>query len=244
MVAYDIKALIVPGTSLCIPYSYHGYSTRSQQHLSSFAKRLPARYSFVFGNRKKSDGSRSGLDGGCSKMSQWNCSRSKACVSQTVCGRALKCNRTLTRESLPLRQENLSSHRPAENEEHLALTVGGILNRHSHGHSYLCTYHVTRFDVQLHEATFQYHTEHQNPTIGCKQNSCEDCMLKRSLLSGWPHNTIPKFITPQVWFLIFKIEHGKFFLIYFSPIWLTWDNFRTYITPLIFDLAQWNLVFR
>ena len=34
------------------------------------------------------------------------------------------------------------------------LTVGGILNRQSHGHSYLCTYHVTRSDVQLHEAIF------------------------------------------------------------------------------------------
>ena len=34
------------------------------------------------------------------------------------------------------------------------LTVGVILNRYKHGHSYLCTYHVTRSDVQLQEAIF------------------------------------------------------------------------------------------
>ena len=135
---------------------------------SSFAKSLPARCSFIFGNRKKSDSARSGLYGGCSKMSQWNFSRSKACVCRAVCGRALSCNRTIPRESLPLRQDNLRSHRPAENEQ-LAPKVGGILNRHSHDYSYLYTYHVTRSDVQLHGATFQHHTEHQKSMIGCNK---------------------------------------------------------------------------
>ena len=120
---------------------------------SSFAKRLPARCSFISGNRRKSDGARSGLCGGCSMMSEWNSSGSKACVCRAVCGRALSCNRTIPRESLPLRQDNLRSHRPAENNTS-HLTVGGILNRHNHSHSYLCTYHVTRSDVQLHEQLF------------------------------------------------------------------------------------------
>ena len=47
-------------------------------------------------------------------LSQWNCSCSKACVFQTVCGRVLSCNRTTPRESLPLRQDNLRFHRSAE----------------------------------------------------------------------------------------------------------------------------------
>ena len=126
---------------------------------SSFAKRLPARYTLIFGNRKKSDGARSGLYGGCSKMSQWNCS----CVCRAVCGRAIP------RESLSLQQDNLRSHRLAEKNNTSRLTVGGILNLHNHGHSYLCTYHMTRCDVQLHEATFQRHTEHKKPMIGCNK---------------------------------------------------------------------------
>ena len=110
---------------------------------------LPAMCSFIFGNRKKSDGASFGLYGGRSKISQWNCSRSKACVCRTVCRRAVSCNRTIPRESFPLQQHNLRSYRPAENEKHL--TVGGTPNGHSHGHSYLLIYHVTRSDVQLHE---------------------------------------------------------------------------------------------
>ena len=128
---------------------------------SSFAKHLPARCSFIFGNRKKSDGVKSGLYGGCSKMSQWNCSHRKACVCRAVCGRALLCNRTIPRESLPLWKDNVRSFiglQKTNNTSHL--TVGGIFYRHRHDHSYLCTYHVSRFDLQLHEATFQHHTEH------------------------------------------------------------------------------------
>ena len=83
---------------------------------SSFTKRSPARFSFIFENRKKSDGVRSGLYGGCTKMSQWNCSGSNACVCRAVCGRALSCNKIIPRESLPLRQDNLRSHWPAEND--------------------------------------------------------------------------------------------------------------------------------
>ena len=49
---------------------------------------------------EKSDGARSGLYGGCSKISQWNCSHNKACVCRAVCGRALSCIRTIPRESL------------------------------------------------------------------------------------------------------------------------------------------------
>ena len=101
--------------TLCIPCGrlvFQPVSSRS----SPFAKRLPARYSFIFGKRKRSDGAKSGLYEGCSKMCQWNCSRSKACAFRAVSGRTLSCNRTIPRESLPLRQNNLRSHRSAENE--------------------------------------------------------------------------------------------------------------------------------
>ena len=119
-------------------------------------------------------------------MSQWNCSRSKACVSRVVSGRALSCSRTL-RESLPLRQDNLGSNWPAENDSTSHVTVGGIFDRHSHGHSYLCTYHVTRSDVLLHEAIFNI-TPETNDRF--QQNKCMGCMRKRSLLSGWPWYSI------------------------------------------------------
>ena len=121
---------------------------------SSFAKRLPARCSFIFENRKKSDGARSGLYGGCSKMSQWSCSRSKACICRAVCEPALSCNWKILHESLPLRQDNLRSHGLQKTNNTSHLPVGGILNWHTHGHSYLCTYHVTSSDIYLHEAIF------------------------------------------------------------------------------------------
>ena len=117
IVVFDIKALIVPWHqfvyTLFIPCGRLVIQPASFRS-SSFAKRLPARCS-IFGNRKRSDGARSGMYGGCSKLSQWNCSRSKACVCRTVYGRALSCNRTIPRESLPLRQDNLRSHRSAGN---------------------------------------------------------------------------------------------------------------------------------
>ena len=119
---------------------------------SSCVKRLPVRCSSIFGNRKKSDGARSGLYEGCPKMSQWNCSRSKACVCRVVCGRPLSCKRAIPYESLPLRQDNLNliGLRKTNNTSHL--TVGGILNRHEPWPQYFCIYHVTRSDVQLLQA--------------------------------------------------------------------------------------------
>ena len=46
-----------------------------------------------------------------------------------------------------------------------------ILNRYSHGQSYHCTYHVTRSNVQLHEATCQrYLPKHQKPMVGCNKS--------------------------------------------------------------------------
>ena len=83
---------------------------------SSFAKHLPARRPLIFWKQKKSDGARSGMYGGCSKMSHLNCSFRKACVYRAVCGCALSCNRTIPRDSLPLRPDNLTSHRHAENK--------------------------------------------------------------------------------------------------------------------------------
>ena len=83
----------------------------------------------------------------------------QACVCWAVCRHALLYNRTIPCESLPFQQDNLRSHWPAEN---------GLapLNQHNHDHSYLCTYHVTRSKVLLHEETFQHHSEHQKPMIG------------------------------------------------------------------------------
>ena len=68
----------------------------------SFVKCLPARCSFIFRNWKIRR-CQIWLYGGFS-ISQWNCSRSKACVCRTICGSALLCNRTIPRESLPLRR--------------------------------------------------------------------------------------------------------------------------------------------
>ena len=111
--AFDIKALVISlhqfvytdyipcGNLVVQPASFR----------SSFAKHLPARCSFIFGNC-----ARSRLYGGCSKMCQWNYSHCKACVFWAMCGCAFSCNRTITRECLPLRQDNLKSHRPAENK--------------------------------------------------------------------------------------------------------------------------------
>ena len=110
IVTFDIKSLVVP----CHPL-HTMWPPTAFFRSSSFAKRLLARCSFIFGNREKSDGARSRLYGGCLKMCQWNSSRSKACVCLEVCGRALSCNRTIPCESLPLQQDNLRSHRPAEN---------------------------------------------------------------------------------------------------------------------------------
>ena len=154
IVVFDIKTLVPWHQfvySLFIPCGRLVIQPASFRS-SSFAKRLPASSFFIFGNRKKSDGAWSGLYRGCTKMTQWNCSHSKACVCLAVWGCAFSCNRTIPHESLSLRQDNLRSHLPANNTSHL--TVGGILNRHSHGHSYLCTYHVTRSDIQLHETIF------------------------------------------------------------------------------------------
>ena len=106
VIAINIKALVIPWYqfvyTLVTPCGRRQHST-GHNHL----RRV---YQF--------DGA--GLYGGCSKMCQWNCSRSKACVCRAVCEHTLSCNKTIPRESLPLRQDNLRSHRPAENEKHLA----------------------------------------------------------------------------------------------------------------------------
>ena len=118
IVSFDIKALVVPWHqfvyTLFIPCGCLVIQPASFRS-SSLAKHLPGRCSFIFGNQKKSDGTRSGLYGGCTNMSQWNCSCSKACVCRTVYRHALSCNRIIPCESLSLRQDNLRSHRPAEN---------------------------------------------------------------------------------------------------------------------------------
>ena len=89
------------------------YSTSILQVFNIFEE-LTSKVLLHFEYRKNSDGARSGLYGGCLKMSQWNCSRSKACVCQAVLRCALLCNRTIPRESLSLLQDNLRSHRPAK----------------------------------------------------------------------------------------------------------------------------------
>ena len=122
---------------------------------SSFAKRLPVRCSFIFGNRKKSDDARSGLYGGCSKMSRWNCSSSKAFVCRAICGRATE-------------QFHPKISTACENRITPRTSLCGILNRHSHDHSYLWTYHVTRSDVQLHGAIFKITLNTRN-LMGCNK---------------------------------------------------------------------------
>ena len=122
-----------------------------------------------FRKQEKSDSARSGLCGRCSKMSQWNCSRSKACVCRAVCGRALSCNRTISRESLPLRQDNLRTHRPAENELHFAPR-----SRRDSQSAQPCpqlSLNLLRDKIQRTPSwgNFQHHTEHQKLIIGCNK---------------------------------------------------------------------------
>ena len=153
-----------PLHTMCLP----GSSTSTLQVFIT-AKRLPARCSFIFGNRKKSDGARSGLYGGCSKMSQWNCSCSKSCVCRGVCRHALSCNRTIPSESLPLQQDNLRFHRPAENK--WCLTSHSRWDSQSAQPSPQLSLHLPSDKVRRTTAwgNFQYHTEHQKPMIDCNK---------------------------------------------------------------------------
>ena len=122
---------------------------------SSFVKRLPAKCSFIFGNRKKP----------------------RRCEARTV-RRMLEDvpMELLTTTRLVSAGQYADVHCRATEQFHARsclfgkvtlyliglqktnntslITVGGILNRHSHGHSYLCTHHVTRSDVQLPETIF------------------------------------------------------------------------------------------
>ena len=166
-----IKALVVPWHQFvytlfiqCGRLVIRPASFRS----SSFVKRLAARSSFIFENRKKSDGLRSGLYGRCSKMCQCICAARFLSVGQYADVHCRATEQFHARACLfgKITKDLIGLHKT---DDISLLTVGGILNQHSHGHSYLCTYHVTRSDVQLREATFQHHTEHQKPVIGCNK---------------------------------------------------------------------------
>ena len=139
---------------------------------SSFAKRLPARCSIIFETGKSP--TVPGPD--CTEHAR-RCPNGIAHAARLVSTGQyahVRCC-TIPCESLPPRQDDLRSHRPAEKYNTSHLTVGGILNRHSHGHSYLCTCHVTKSHIQLHEATFQHHND------WLQQNRCVNCTCKGSL---------------------------------------------------------------
>ena len=179
-VTSDIKALVPWHVVACLFNQVKTASFRS----SSFAKRLHARSSFIFRNRKKYEGARSGFYGGSSKLSQWNSSSSRACVCWAVCGRVInynKCTVNVTGSNIfRLQKTNNTSY----------LTVGGIFNPYS----YLCTYHVARSDVQLHEAFF---------------NITQDTMNQWSAATKQVHTT--------VWSSYYKLVEG-------IEVTLTWDQ--------------------
>ena len=108
------------GTSFCIPSSYHVAAWLFNQHPSGL-HRLRSVYQQSAPSFLETGTSPTVPGPDCTEdarrcLSGIYCSRSKACVCLAACERALSCNRTIPRETLPLLQDNLKSHWPAENE--------------------------------------------------------------------------------------------------------------------------------
>ena len=125
----------------------------------SFAKRLPARCSFIFRNKKSPTVPGPDCTEDARRCPNGIAHASKACACWVVCGRALSCNRKIARESLPLLQDNVRSHRMQKTNNTSHLIVGGILNRH-----------LPRDKVRRTTSWRNFHrTEHQKPMIGCNR---------------------------------------------------------------------------
>ena len=119
---------------------------------SSFAKRLPARCSFILETGKSptvpgpdctevTQRCRNGIAHAARLLSAGQCSDVHCRATKQFHARAFLFYK-ITYDLTGLQKTNNTSH----------LTVGGILNRKSHGHRCVYTYHVTRSEVQLHEA--------------------------------------------------------------------------------------------
>ena len=101
-------------------------------------------------------------------MFQWNCSRRKACACRAVCGRALSCNRTNPRKSLPLRQDNLRSHRLYRKRITLRTSQSAVFSigtAKATAISALTTLQGSTYNCMRHF----HHTKHKKPMIGCNK---------------------------------------------------------------------------
>ena len=163
IVAFDIKVLLVPWNqfvyTLVIPCEFWQNSS-CLHHLWSVYQQGDR----SFWKQEESDGVRSGLHEECSKMSQWNCSRSNACVCRTcIVVQRIYSTREL---ALSARLPNIFTAcrkritpRTSQSARfsivpwpQLALLLPRDKVRHT----------TVR-------GNFQHHTEHQKPMIGCKK---------------------------------------------------------------------------
>ena len=143
------------GTSLCIPSSYHVAAWLLNKHHSGLSGLHHLRNvyqragSFIFGNglsptvpgtdwTEYARRCPNGIANEARLVSAGQYADVHCCATEQLHARACRFG-NITLDLVGLQKKNYTSN----------LTDGGILNRHSHGHNYVCTYQVTRSDIQL-----------------------------------------------------------------------------------------------
>ena len=153
IVAFDIKALSTFSPVFVYPL-YTTWPPTAFLMCLSFAKRLSARCSFILETGKSS----TVPVPDCTEDTR-RCPNEIAHAERLVSGGHYADVHCCAAEQFQAGAclfgkiiQNLIGLQKTNNTSHF--TVCGIFNRHSHGHSYHCTYQVTRFDAQLQEQLF------------------------------------------------------------------------------------------